>query len=610
MPEGHDSRIALLATRLLGWVERLSTITATFILAVAIVVYAFIVDEFYVYLLDFLPVNDSFRSPLNVALTASTVAFPVLLILINTIKMSLRKTREVKDANEAKSNFLANMSHEIRTPMNGVVGMSEILERTSLTGEQKRMVSTIRNSSNALLRVIDDILDISKIEAGKMVIEITTVSMVELVEDICHTLRPICEAKNVRLHLSLTPEIMGSFRSDPVRLRQILMNILGNAIKFSSDLPDRLGNVDLHIEMPEPGQVLFQIKDNGIGMSEEVRERLFQPFMQADNLSTRRYGGTGLGLMITRNLIEGLGGRIEVASEPGKGTELSVFLPFESVPTEMPSLNLAGLKLVAFVDDQGSCASIGRFLHANGASLIQVEDVQELESALALADEKTVALIAQRDARANDQIIVALDKKFPGLRYLSAVTSRLDIDNPTLRNCVQIQRFPMLPSEFMGGLNSLLQDERAAEEISVEEKVEGAGNELAANILLVEDNITNQMVIKAQLGNLGHEVEIAANGQLGFDAWKAGKFDLILADCHMPVLDGFEMTRKIRSFETSDTRKRTPIIAITANALAGESDRCREAGMDDYLSKPVALADLDSAIKSNLANNLPRQQKP
>lgn len=582
---------------LLGWVERLPTALATALFAVAIVLYAYLIDHFYIYLLDFTALEGSIRSTINVTLTASTVAVPVLFVLIKSIKSAIRTSRELETANAAKSNFLANMSHEIRTPMNGVVGMSEILEQTNLSGEQKRMVSTIRNSSNALLQIIDDILDISKIEAGKLVIEETTVKSVALIEDICHTLRPICEAKDVRLHLSLTPDVMGAFRSDPVRLRQILMNLLSNAIKFSSDLADRTGDVEIHAELLGDAEILFEIKDNGIGMSPEVQARLFEPFMQADMTSTRRYGGTGLGLMITRNLIERLGGRIEVSSEVGKGTTVSVVLPFQRENVDMQMPDIGGLTLVAFTDEQGSCASIGQFLSTAGAHLREAQTLEQLDQMAATALPRTVFLIAQKDAQDNNRIIRELDQKYPRLSYLSAVSSRLNIDDNIFPNCVQIQRFPMLPTEFVEGLNALLYG-TAAHETPQTDAPKPATK--AAKVLLVEDNPTNQLVIKAQLSKLGHQVEVAAEGQQGFDAWETGGFDLVLADCHMPVMDGFEMTAAIRGVEEKGHLARTPIIAITANALSGEADRCKAAGMDDYLAKPVAIADLEAAIQRNL----------
>ena len=358
--------------------------------------------------------------------------------------------------------------------------------------------------------------------------------------------------------------------------------------------------MELHAELVEGSAILFEIKDNGIGMSPEVQARLFEPFMQADTTSTRRYGGTGLGLMITRNLIERLGGRIEVESEIGKGTSVSVYLPFKREAVDMQMPDIGGLNLVAFVDNQGSCASIGRFLSSAGANLVEANSLEQFDQMASTAKPKTIFLVAQKDAEENNRIIREVDRKYPGLSYLSTVASRLNIDDKNFPNCVQIQRFPMLPTEFVEGLNVLLHSvTEAAEET---QKAEPAPKPVAksAKVLLVEDNPTNQLVIKAQLTKLGHQVQVAPEGQQGFDAWESGGFDLVLADCHMPVMDGFEMTDAIRSVEKKGQLARTPIIAITANALSGEAERCKAAGMDDYLAKPVSIADLQDAILRHL----------
>jgi len=262
--------------------------------------------------------------------------------------------------------------------------------------------------------------------------------------------------------------------------------------------------------------------------------------------------------------------------------------------------DIGGLNLVAFVDNQGSYASIGRFLSSAGANLVEANSLEQFDQMASTAKPKTIFLVAQKDAEENNRIIREVDRKYPGLSYLSTVASRLNIDDKNFPNCVQIQRFPMLPTEFVEGLNALLHSvTEAAEET---QKAEPAPKPVAksAKVLLVEDNPTNQLVIKAQLTKLGHQVQVAPEGQQGFDAWESGGFDLVLADCHMPVMDGFEMTDAIRSVEKKGQLARTPIIAITANALSGEAERCKAAGMDDYLAKPVSIADLQDAILRHL----------
>ncbi len=390
--------------------------------------------------------------------------------------VAAEKSREQAEAaNQAKSTFLATMSHEIRTPMNGVLGMMEVLEAEGVREGQARTVATMRESAQALLRIIDDVLDFSKIEAGGLELEETPFSLTGLVDSVVATFRPQAERKGLSLVAAVAPGSTDVLLGDPTRVRQILFNLLGNALKFTER-----GGAMIRARTEPMGDgrahVVLTVSDTGIGMNEAEQARLFQPFSQADSSTTRRYGGTGLGLSIVRRLAQLMGGDVTVESAPGAGSTFTVILELMAAPADSPLVDLP------------------------------------------VVEQPTDAL-------------------------------------------------PTSPRV--------------------------AGN----SVLVVDDHPINREVLVRQLQALGVGADSAADGREGVKAWSAGRYAIVFADVHMPQMDGFEMTAEIRRLEAANGRPRTPIVAVTANAMAGEDERCRAAGMDGYLSKPVGLPRLRATLQ-------------
>jgi PAS domain S-box-containing protein len=523
-----------------------------------------------------------------------------------TQELALAK-QQAEAANEAKSAFLAMMSHEIRTPMNGIIGMVDVLAYSRDAEHRGDAIKTIRDSAFSLLRLIDDLLDFSKIEAGKLDLERMPVSVPDLAESVCETLSPLAENKDVSLFVFVSPELPAAVRADPTRLRQILYNLLGNAIKFSSRSGKR-GCVELRVEMASrtPEQLRIQVSDNGIGMSEYTLRNLFQSFRQAEVSTTRRFGGTGLGLAICKRLVDLMGGTIEVRSALGEGTTFQVELPLEFLDARSAPLeaDLAGVHCILVQGMDIKVDNLRAYLQAAGATAQVADSVNDAISRCA-ALQSPVIVHGGLDEKAYDALRTLIAVR-PDIRRLSITRGRRKLARQAGPNDVTLDGNALRRRSFLNAV-AIAAGRASPAAVHGEDPAEPAASRRVAPtvaearmrdqlILIAEDDPTNQKVLLRQLQLLGYAAEVADNGAEALQLWREGCYALLLTDLHMPELDGYALATVIRKEESVGGR-RLPILALTANALSGEASRVRAAGLDDYLTKPVQLPVLRDALE-------------